>query len=220
MAKTYFSQYIDDVDKIAKEYWHKHDMVSIALADARKRNEKAQANSEYSRDKKTVAAAAFREAEREYKKAVESIQNEMVTSFKALRQSLAKHIAEYTAADPGKVDQNAVVLLNSGVMRDTDLVAMANKYWNNPTMLKLIAGEAEKNLTDSKTARYLAVKIAEYISPDARLRVFDSAVDAAKRTVSQSESYSASFQKFWSGEAYNALKTHMSNLDTFSTEVM
>lgn len=220
MAKTYFSQYIDDIDKIIKEAVNKHDMASIALADARTRNERAQANREYSRDKKTVEAIAYREAESDYKKKVESIQSDMEASFKALRQSLVKHIAQYTAADPEKVDQNAIMLLSSGAMRDTDLVAMANKYWNNPTMLKLIAGEAEKNLTDSKTARFLALKIAEYVSPDTRLRVFDSAVDAAKRTVNHSESYSASFQKFWTGEAYNALKTDMSRLDTFSMEVM
>lgn len=220
MAKTYFSQYIDDIDKIIKEAVNKHDMASIALANARKRNEKAQANRDYSHDKKTVKAAMFREAEADYKKEVVAIQDDMETSFKALRLSLVKHIAEYTAADPGKVDQSAVMLLNSGSMRDTDLVALANKYWNNPTMLKLVASAAEKNLTDSKTARVLALKIAEYISPDTRLRVFDSAVDAAKRTVNHSESYSASFQKFWANEAYNALKTDMSRLDTFSMEVM
>lgn len=220
MAKTYFSQYIDDIDKIIKEAVNKHDMASIALANARKRNEKAQTNRDYSHDKKTVEAAMYREAEADYKKEVVAIQNDMETSFKALRLSLAKHIAEYTAADPGKVDQSAVMLLNSGSMRDTDLVALANKYWNNPTMLKLVASAAEKNLTDSKTARYLALKIAEYISPDTRLRVFDSAVDTAKRTVNHSESYSASFQKFWAGEAYNALKADMSRLDTFSMEVM
>ena len=34
MAKTYFSQYIDDIDKIIKEAVNKHDMASIALAKA------------------------------------------------------------------------------------------------------------------------------------------------------------------------------------------
>lgn len=220
MTKTYFSQYIDDIDKIIKEAVNKHDMASIALANARKRNEKAQANRDSSRDKKTVEAAMFREAERDYKKEVDSIQSDMETSFKALRLSLEKHIAEYTAADPEKVDQSAVMLLNSGAMRDTDLVSLANKYWNNPTMLKLVAGAAEKNLTDSKTARYLALKIDEYISPDSRLRVFDNAVDAAKRTVNHSENYSANLQKFWAEEAYGPLKTDMSRLDTFSMEVV
>ena len=70
MAKTYFSQYIDDVDKITREAINKHDMASIALADARTRKEKAQANREYSHDKKVVEAAAYREAESDYKKKV------------------------------------------------------------------------------------------------------------------------------------------------------
>lgn len=220
MAKTYFSQYIDDIDKIIKKAVNKHDMASIALANARKRNEKAKANRDYSHDKKTVEAAMFREAEADYKKEVVAIQDDMEASFKALRLSLVKHIAEYTAADPDKVDQSAVMLLNSGSMRDTDLVALANKYWNNPTMLKLVAGAAEKNLTDSKIARTLAVEISNYISPATRLQVFDSAVNAAKRTVNNSEEYSASFQKFWADKGYNALKADMSRLDTFSMEVM
>ena len=219
MAKTYFSQYIDDVDKIIKEAVHKHDMASIALADARTRNEKAQANREYSRDKKTVEAAAYREAERDYKKEVESIQIDMEKSFKALRQSLVKHIAQYTAADPEKVDQNAVMLLSSGAMRDTDLVAMANKYWNNPTMLKLIAGEAEKNPTDSKTARILAVEIAQYISPVSRLKNFDDAVDVAMRTIQDNERIAAVFQKEWGERFYPAIKDNMSALDGFRVEV-
>lgn len=219
MAKTYFSQYIDDVDKIIKETVHKHDMASIALADARTRNEKAQANREYSRDKKAVEAAAYREAEADHRKSLRSLQDETRATFKALRQSLEKHIAEYTAADPEKVDQNAVVLLNSGVMRDTDLVAMANKYWNNPTMLKLIAGEAEKNLTDSKTARILAVEIAQYISPVSRLKNFDDAVDVAMRTIQDNERIAAVFQKEWAERFYPAIKGNMSALDSFAVEV-
>ena len=219
MAKTYFSQYIDDVDKIIKEAVHKHDKASIELEDARKRNERAQANQEYSRDKKTVEAAAFREAQAAYRKSVQSLQDEADTAFKSLRLSLAKHIAEYTAADPEKVDQNTVMLLNSGVMRDTDLVSMANKYWNNPTMLKLIAGEAEKNLTDSKTARYLAVKIAEYISPNTRLSVFDNTVSIAMRTIADDGHRAGVFQKMWNEEFYPSAKANMAALDGFNMEV-
>ena len=142
MANTYFTQYIDDINRIIREARNKHDMASVALENARKRNEKAQSNREYSADKKMVEAVQFREAEAEYRKSVRNLQDETAATFKALRQSLVKHIAEYTTADPGKVDQNAVVLLNSGAMRDSDLVAMANQNWNNPTMLKLIAGNA------------------------------------------------------------------------------
>lgn len=220
MAKTYFSQYIDDINKIIKAAINKHDMASIALADARQRNANAQANPEYSRDKKIVEAAAFREAEAEYRKSIEAIQNEADAAFKALRMSLAKHIAEYIAADPGKVDQSAVMLLNSGSMRDTDLVALANKYWNNPTMLKLVAGAAEKNLTDSKIARHLAVKIAEYVSPDARLRAYDDTVSIAKRTIQESETTAATFQRMWDEELYGSAKNNMASLDSFSVEVM
>lgn len=220
MAKTYFSQYIDDINRIIKEARNKHDMASIALESARKRNESAKGNREFSPDRKMVEAAQFREAEAEYKKAMESIQAEADAAFKTLRQSLAKHIAEYTAADPGKVDQSAVMLLNSGVMMDSDLVALANKYWNNPTMLKLVAGQAEKMLTDSKAARYLAQGIAKYLSPESRLRVFDDAVSIAKRTIDSRESLAGVFQKRWDEEFYPGLRDCMAELDGFKMEVM
>lgn len=220
MAKTYFSQYIDDINRIIKESINKHDMASIALENARKRNEKARADSDYSFDKKIVEAARFREAEAEYRESMKSLQDETDTAFQTLRQSLVKHIAEYTAADPGKVDQSAVMLLNSGSMRDTDLVALANKYWNNPTMLKLVAGEAEKNLTNSKTARSLAMKITEYISPDTRLRVFDDTVSIAKRTIQNNEHAASTFQRLWDEQFYSSAKHNMATLDSFNMEVM
>lgn len=220
MTRTYFSQYIDDIDRIIKESVGKYELACAALADARERNERAQANRDHSHAKKAVEAEAFREAEAEYRKNTQRLQEEADVEFKALRLSLVKHIAEYTAADPGKVDQSAVMLLNSGSMRDTDLVAIANKYWNNPTMLKLVAGEAEKRKTNSKTARYLAMKIAEYTSPDTRLSVFDDTVSIAKHTIRSSENGTGTLRKLWDEQFYSSAKNSMRKWDAFSMEVM
>jgi len=111
------------------------------------------------------------------------------------------------------------MLLNSGAMKDTDLVALANKYWNNPTMLKMIACQAEKNLDDSKIARFLATKISRYIAPTDRLRVFDDAVSVAMRTIQDNGNIAGTFQQKWSAEFKDSLRAAMAQHDTFKMEV-
>lgn len=216
MANTYFAQYIDDINRVIAEAIDKHDEASKALAWAHSRSEESKRDG--SRDKQIVAAAQLREAEANYNSKVRNIELEVDMAFKAIRQELEKHSVRYTAADPDRVDQNAVSLLNSGVMSDADFVAMANKYWNNPTMLKLIAGAAEQNLTDSKTARFLAVKIAEFIAPDTRLGVFDDTVSIAKRAIQSDTAAAEIYKKMWDEQFYSEMRKAMDSLDTFSME--
>lgn len=218
MGNTYFKQYINDIDRIIKEAREKHDMASVRLENARQRNDEAKANREYSVEKKAVAAAQYAEEQSEYRKNIKLIQTDTETAFKELRQTLEKHIAEYTAADPGKVDQSAVMLLNSGAMSDTDLAALANKYWNNPTMLKLIKGQADQMMRDSRTARLLSMNIAKYISPRSRLEVFDAAVDIARRTIHENGKAAGVFQKRWDEEFFPGLRDNMAALDGFKME--
>lgn len=219
MANTYFAQYIDDINSIIKEARHRHDKASIALKNALERNEAAQANKDYSLERKRLEATECREAEKNYRKAIETIQSESRQALGAVRQALAKHAIEYAAADPTKVDQGAVMLLQSGVMGDADLVSLSEKFWNNPTMLKLVAAEAEKNKSNSKMALYLSSKIQTYLSPESRLRVFDDTVSIAMRSLHSDENAASLFQKLWDEQYYQAAKNGMATLDSFSAEV-
>lgn len=216
MAHTYFAQYIDDVKGIVREAVDKHNKAATALAAARRENEESKRSGDS--DKQIVAAAYLRAAEAEYNDKVRNIEIDADMAFKAVRQELEKHSVNYTAVNPDRVDQNAVALLNSGVMSDADLVAMADKYWNNPTMLKLVAGAAEKNLTDSQTARYLAVRIAGFISPDTRLGVFDDTVSIAKRTIQADTTAAEIYKRMWDEQFYSDMRKAMESLDTFTME--
>lgn len=220
MANTYFSQYIDDIDTVIKEARIKHDLAFIALENAQEANKKAQLDQNISHHRKAIVAAQLREAEDEHRKTLNSLQVEAESSIKTLRRSFEKHIAEYSVADPSKVDQSTVMLLNSGAMRDTDLVALANKFWNNPTMLKLIMAESDKNLTDSKIARYLSVRIAHHLSPTYRLSIFDSAAEVAMRTIHPRASLARMHQKDWAETFFNEYRAAMAQTDTFRMEVV
>lgn len=220
MAKTYFSQYIDDLNKIIKDVREKHDMESIQRENARKDYEKVNFDSSASADKKVVAAAAFREAETAYRVNLESLQRETERELKTLRGSFEKCIAEYTNADPDQLDQSAVMLLNSGAMKDTDLLALANKYATNPTMLKMVSGCAEKMLDKSKVARIMVMQISNYLSPANRLRLFDDAVRIAMRTIQSGGNVAGTFQKSWDTEYYPAIREAMEATEEFHVEVM
>lgn len=215
MAKTYFSQYIDDLNKIIKDAREKHDMESIQRENARKDYEKVNFDRSASADKKVVAAAAFREAETAYRVNLESLQRETERELKTLRGSFEKCIAEYTTADPDHLDQSAVMLLNSGAMKDTDLLALANKYATNPTMLKMVSGCADKMLDKSKVARIMVMQINNYLSPTYRLRLFDDAVSIAMRTIDRNESRSGAFQKSWDENYYPAIRKDMAATEEF-----
>lgn len=219
MERNYFTQYIDDINKIALEAREKYTKVSTALVDTQQAANAARIKYPVGDNKRIVAEASYKEAEAGYKRAVNDIQDELGKGFQNLRKTLLKHIAEYTAADPGKVDQNSIALLNSGAMTASDLVALANKHWNNPTMLKLVSAQAQKMPKENRIAGLLTNKIEEYISPEVRLNVFDTAVSCAQRTIQQ-DGYSATgFQKMWDNEFYEKMKSHMARFDTFSVNV-
>lgn len=56
-----------------------------------------------------------------------------------LETALSAEIGLNQRADPDAVDPNALALLNAGFMNVDDFFGLAEKYDNNPTMLRLIA---------------------------------------------------------------------------------
>ena len=112
------------------------------------------------------------------------------------------------------------MLLNSGIMKDTDLLAFANKYATNPTMLKVVSGYADKMLDKSKVSRIMVTQINNYLSPTYRLRLFDDAVSIAMRTIQNHGSIAGTFQKSWDETYFPAIRKDMAATEEFHLEVM
>lgn len=217
MKKKYFAEYIDEIDRIAKEARTRHDLASIALKKADEKLNKDLKNANLSVTRKKASREEFAEAEAAYRKEVENIRVDMEKGFRVLREDLKKDVYEYVGANPDRVDQNAIALLSNGVVNDADLVSMSNKYWNNPTMLKLIAKHA--NDIQSRTASVIGLKISAHVSPDTRLNLYDQSVKIAMRTVQHDGGISGSMQKSWDNEWHEKLRAAMAETDTFSVEV-
>ena len=168
--------------------------------------------------RKNASREEFAEAESAYRKEVEKIRVNMENDFHALRGELKKDVYEYLAADPGKVDQNAVALLSSGAINGIDLAAMSNKYWNNPTMLKLIKDRAENVQDDA--AKSVRRALSVHLNPETRLTNYDSAVHVAMKTIRHEPGLSDGMQKHWDTEWYEGLRANMAKTDAFSVEVV
>lgn len=224
MAKTYFRQYIDDLNKIAKMYRAKHDLASVKVEKARQKNSQVQNDRASSADKRMVSAAALREAEREHKRDMEEIEAGAEGEIKALRKNFEQHLTEFFTAKPEKIDQAAVSLLASGIMRASDLAALANQHANNPTMLRLISAQAQK-LNEGKSsgvfdheAAVLQNRIEDFCSSHERRELFDAAAKVVLCSVDKNEYRAGTFQREWDDRFYSDIKSKMTNLESFSVE--
>lgn len=92
------------------------------------------------------------------------------------RSALEKEAGDFAAVHPEDVDAATVALLNAGIVEGGDLVRLVNENGENVTMLRLLCAQAERLMEDSTTARALVARIKVFVSPEARLSVFDGAM--------------------------------------------
>ena len=135
-----------------------------------------------------VARGEYLIAQDNFRKAIHKIQDAHYLEVKELRGQFAAFLDERYAANPDALDTRTMALLNSGICSPGELVKLAQRHANNPTMLKLVSAQAEK-IHDRKkmtkeesiscsTVRQMAAKAK---NGDRELAIFDSAVGAAER---------------------------------------
>ena len=121
---------------------------STALAQLQKAKKSCQAMKD-----KDAAEAACTAAERAYSAAVTDTDATLNTSRAALRMELKADIHKRSLANPGDVISAAITLLDSGIMTADDLLALADRYNDNPTMLRLIMPRARQAMCTANTTR-------------------------------------------------------------------
>lgn len=70
-----------------------------------------------------------------------------------LRQGLEKEVRAASLVDPDAIDENAIKLLESGVMKSDDFQKMVSKYDGNATMTRMIAKFARDSAGAADNAR-------------------------------------------------------------------
>ncbi|MBQ9732784.1 MAG: hypothetical protein IJV74_00955 [Clostridia bacterium] len=100
--------------------------------------------------KQARAKANLLEAEEALRNRGDSIWREFYLVRDNLRRDLEKQVKADNMATPEDVDPNAIELLKSDILGADEMVALAEKYDANPTMLKLIAKYAGEKAMNSK----------------------------------------------------------------------
>lgn len=110
--------------------------------------------------KRQIATLQLQEAETKMRQEAARIWTEFDAKAADLRRALEKEVQTSNLADPSAIDSNAVELLKTGVLTVDDYFSFADRYSENPTMLKLIgyyAKEAADGTDDRKDRVALTV---------------------------------------------------------------
>lgn len=110
--------------------------------------------------KRQIATLQLQEAEKKMRQEAARIWAEFDAKAADLRRALEKEVQTSNLADPSAIDSNAVELMKTGVLTVDDYFSFADRYSENPTMLKLIgyyAKEAADGTDDRKDRVALTV---------------------------------------------------------------
>ena len=110
---------------------------------------------------------------------------EFAATTEQKRKEIDETFSKKFAADPAAVDTNAVLLLDKGLLTDSELETFAVKYKDNATMRRIIA---ENMINRAKETENMALKVkAEQIKAAAfsnpALDLFDKLSTTAKKAV-------------------------------------
>lgn len=136
----------------------------------------------------SVAKGQCMIAQDEFRKTIRNIQDEHHQEVAELRNQFAAFLDDHYSASPEKLDNATLALLNSGICSPAELAKLAERHANNPTMLRIVSGHAEKmrnrrNQSDSdyKLCTQVAMMASTVKNGNRELAIFDSAVGAAER---------------------------------------
>lgn len=121
---------------------------SAALAQLQKAKKACQ-----TMEDKAEAEAACAAAERAYSAAVTDANATLNAARSTLRMELKEDIHTRSLANPNDVVPAAITLLDSDIMTADDLLALADRYATNFTMLRLIMPRARQAMCTANTTR-------------------------------------------------------------------
>ena len=172
-----FNKYARELDAAFKEAREKYSALYEAFTRAKSRLDTANTwfQETYTGEravKQARAKADFLEAEKALKDG-ENIWEAFMRRRDQIGRELAQAVKAGNVASPDAVDNNALELLKLGVLSGDDMLAMAEKFDSNPTMLKIIAkfaGEAaqDRGRSDRGTLYAVANKYRNGVSETMR----------------------------------------------------
>ena len=192
-----FNKYARQIDEMAKtsfeEYLKTKEALAKATEKAREYPLRPGCTAEYNA-KSARAQADLVEAQTAEKAARRALQNNSA-KIKTLREELVKELNDTFVVDPAAVDNNALELLKSGMLKSNDYASLAKKAQadGNYTMIRMIAkyaGDAAKAeaAQHGETNNPVATELrrisymGDVYNGNEHLQAFDSLAEVYSRT--------------------------------------
>lgn len=119
---------------------------AVAAFEAAKKAKETAGTSEVARAR---ANAEFLAAQEKFKVARNRVRDELNSRRMELREKLQKELEANYITSPDAVDERAIELMRSGIMKANDYFSLMDKYDDNSTMLRLIAKYAKDAVEDT-----------------------------------------------------------------------
>lgn len=176
-----FTGYIDDLKKIFEDACTEYDKIFDAVETARRIWKDAR-EAGLNELNLTRAKSEYLTAEEAFKEDMDALRRNTDKKVAAVRDLLLEHAQAFYRASADKLDNNTLVLLESGILTDAELESLARKFRNNVTMIRMIGRYAGMRNTDAM--RNLTYKI-EHLGLDGRaeLKLFNESVMYGNRCI-------------------------------------
>lgn len=87
------------------------------------------------------ATTKYQQTRTDLKNRLEAVVREAKAEFAEIQTEAAEVFGRHYRATPEQIDEKAMLLINSGAMSDSDLMALADEYPENYTMRKLLGAK-------------------------------------------------------------------------------
>jgi len=172
MILTFFT---NKLDGIFTEYRHEYgDLYSKIDAINEKLAALQAKRSQYSPSGYKARVQALEDEKKAIGEQIRQIPADFAKSAAAIRLECEKAFHRKYGMSPERLDANAVSLINSGVMSDSDLMRMLDDYEGNATMMRLIAAKMSESQNETISARGKA--IIEETTHTPHLDILDSII--------------------------------------------
>lgn len=168
MGRVYIKNYIDRMEeayKVARAYFEIY-ATAIEEEDRAWKNETARGWADA--QQRTQATEKHNATLKDLKNRLETITDQANKSMTEIIEEATSLFDRHYMATAEQIDNNALALINSGIMTDKDLLLMADEYADNYTMRRLISQKLEdiadntNNSNLKKTAISLKIKPTEH----------------------------------------------------------
>lgn len=148
--KKTFQSFLEDLQTIYKEEVANYNAVQNAFSIAEKDYNATMADRTAPEHIKLIARGDFERAKLTFEQNRAGVQDRYNARVKELRQQMADFTADVYRATPDRIDQSAMQLLEIGIMSADEMDHLANKYRDNPPMMRVIGEYAMRKAKSFK----------------------------------------------------------------------